>query len=202
MDDEQDLQAQVEELASTVEQLQSELDRRRPPLLPPPSTAELRRFTSEVAIPGLVLLLETNVRALKLLQRTLRLADERGNTSGSASARAADVGTTALARLEDALAQAGEALEGEAPNDEARELLARARDLRTDIESRLEQAEDDVRAREGANESTDEGARDPPGPEVDVEAELQSIKDQVDDDDGAGGDEDGDDSEDGDVSGN
>ena len=158
-----------------------------------------------MAIPGLVLLLETNVRALKLLQRTLRLADERGDATGSASARAADVGTTALARLEDALAQAGEALEGEAPNDEARELLARARDLRDDIESRLERAEDDARAREAESESGDDGLRDPPGPEVDVEAELQSIKVQVDDDDDSGGDDDGEDSdasEDGDVSGN
>lgn len=187
MDDgERDLQEQVEELASTVEQLQAELDRRprRPPLLPPPPTsAELRRFTSEVAIPGLVLLLETNVRALKLLQRTLRMADERGGTDAeSAATQAADVGATALARLEDALAQAQDALEGQPANDEASELLSRARDLRADIESRLEDrserppdAESEIPVEEA------DGPAEPPGPEVNVEAELQSIKDQVDD---------------------
>lgn len=201
MDDEdQDLRARIEELTATVERLQSELDsrrRRRPLLPPPPSTAELRRFTSDVAIPGLVLLLETNVRALKLLQRTLRMADDRTDESDGESAvtaRATDVGTSALARLEEALEQAQDALESQPSNDEARELLSRARDLRADLESRL-----DDRAPETPDGSDHEipvdeadAPAEPPGPEVDVEAELQSIKDQVDDDEDDG--QDGDDS--------
>src|SRR6056297_4364533 len=41
------------------------------------SGSQLSRFTSEVAIPGVILLLETNIRALQLLRRTIRLADGR-----------------------------------------------------------------------------------------------------------------------------
>lgn len=177
-----DLQAEIDELTATVERLQSELQRsrkrRRPLLPPPPSAAELRRFTSEVAIPGLILLLETNVRALKLLRRTLRLADD-GERTGShdVQGRAADLGTEALARLEDALAQAQDALEGQPPDGEARELLAEARDLRADIESQLQ-----ARGEEGATDSDPDDRTSAPGPEVDVEAELRSIKDQVEDD--------------------
>jgi hypothetical protein len=176
-----DLQTEIDELTATVERLQSELQRsrkrRRPLLPPPPSATELRRFTSEVAIPGLILLLETNVRALKLLRRTLRLADD-GEQTGShdVQGRAADLGTEALARLEDALAQAQDALEGQAPDGEARELLAEARDLRADIESQLQE-----RAEQSADPDSDDRTT-APGPEVDVEAELRSIKDQVGDD--------------------
>lgn len=172
-----DLEAQVAELATTLEELQRQIEpARRPPLVPPrPSMDELRRFSSEVAIPGLILLLETNVRALKLLQRTIRLTDDRrraGDQASAVSEQVSDLGVTALARLEDALADVQSALEGQPDDAEARDLLAEARALREDIEAQLR-----------ADGTDREEARR--GPEVDVEAELQSIKSQVEDDDSA-----------------
>lgn len=179
-DSDDDVQRQLSELTETLEQLQQELERprqrRRPLLPPPPSMTELRRFASEVAIPGLILVLETNVRTLKLLQRTLRLAEDGSRAGENASAvtrQASDLGATALARLEDALTDAQSALEGEPQDSEARKLLEDARDLRADIHAQLE-----------AGADTDGDETDDSGPQVDVEAELQSIKDQVDGDDG------------------
>ncbi|MFB6189289.1 MAG: hypothetical protein ABEI57_05350 [Halapricum sp.] len=170
-DERPSVEQQLRTLTETLERLQGELEReRRSPLAPrPPTFSELRRFTSEVAIPGLVLLLETNVRALKLLQRTLRMADERGESATAASERASEIGSIALARLDETLADVQSALAGEPTDSEARDLLEEARTLRADIEDRL--AEQD-------------GEPIETGPSVDVEAELQSIKDQVDDEDG------------------
>ncbi|MEF8882851.1 MAG: hypothetical protein V5A34_10060 [Halapricum sp.] len=168
-DEDPDVEQQVAELSRTVEQLRQELRReRRPSLAPrPPRLPELREFTSEVAIPGLVLLLETNVRALKLLQRTIRLADDREADRGtSVSERAEKVGSAALARLDDALGEVQSALESQPPDSEARDLLEDAQQLQAEIEQQLD-------ASEGRATDT--------GPSVDVEAELKSIKDQVDD---------------------
>jgi len=173
--DRRELAARIEELTETVEQLHQELHRprRRRRRLGPPSAEDLRRFTTEVAIPGTILLLETNVRVLKLLQRTLRAADDggaAGEGTRELARQAGDVGSTALARLEDALADVQTALEGEPTDSEAGELLAEARSLREDIQSQLD---------DGTAEP-----RDTDHPEVDVESELRSIKDQIEDDDG------------------
>lgn len=176
-EDPDDTEARLRELTERVEALQSELEqrRRRPPLLPPPpTTEELRRFSSEIAIPGLIFLLETNVRALKLLRKTLAVSEEGRRASERADAVRAEankVGTAALGRLEDALVEVQSALEGEPPDSEARDILEEARQLREDIQSQL--TESNSRQPEGGAE----------GPEVDVEAELQSIRDQVDDED-------------------
>jgi hypothetical protein len=172
--DREQLAARIEELTETVETLERELrrPRRGRRRLGPPRAEDLRRFTAEVAIPGTVLLLEANVRALKLLQRTLRAADDRdaaGEGTRELARQAGDVGSTALARLEDALADVQSALEGEPPDGEARELLAEARELRADVQSQLDGTPADDT---------------PDRPEVDVESELQSIKDQMEDDDG------------------
>jgi flagellar motility protein MotE (MotC chaperone) len=169
-DEDIDVEQQVAELTRTVEQLRRELRRERGPSLAPrpPRLPELREFTSEVAIPGLVLLLETNVRALKLLQRTMRLADDREADRGtSVSERAEQVGSAALTRLDDALGEVQSALESQPPDSEARDLLEDAQQLQAEIEQQLDASEERSTAT---------------GPSVDVEAELQSIKDQVDDD--------------------
>ena len=161
---------QLAELTDRLDRLQRELERsRRPPLVPrPPRADELRQFTTDLAIPGLILLLETNVRALKLLQRTLRTADASENASSTAADRASELGSAALARLDDALAEAQSALAAEPPDSEARELLEDARNLQGEIRDRLD--DDELDSLET-------------GPSVDVEAELQSIKDPVDGDD-------------------
>lgn len=163
------VEQQLAELTDRLDRLQRQLKReRRPPLVPrPPRADELRQFTSEIAIPGVILLLETNVRALKLLQRTLRMSQNGQNASNETAQRASKLGSAALARLDDALAEAQSALEGQPPDSEARELLDDAKQLQREVQDRLGDGEDEPIET---------------GPSVDVEAELQSIKDQVDDD--------------------
>ena len=161
---------QLAALTDRLDRLQRELERSRlPPLVPrPPRADELRQFTTDVAIPGIILLLETNVRALKLLQRTLRTAEASESRGTAAADRASELGAAALARLDDALAEAQSALAAEPPDSEARELLDDARTLQQEIQDRLTDEELDTLET---------------GPSVDVEAELRSIKDQVDSDD-------------------
>lgn len=155
------------ELTGSVEQLQDELTESRGPPRPP-TPRQLVRFTSEVTIPAIVLVLETNVRALRIVQRALRIAEGRDpGTSGSKTGeRAAELGRATLSRLDDALSDLGSALEGRPPDDEARELLEEVRQLQSEVDERLE------------SETTAE--RD--SVSIDVDAELQSLKDDVDDD--------------------
>ncbi len=180
----------VGDLAGTVEELQEELagSGSQGGLLTPRGLA---RFTSEVTIPAIILALETNVRALELLQRALRLAaGERlsvGGTGSEARERAEELGRETLARLDDALADLQEALAGRPPDDPARELLAEARTLRGEIDDRL--ATGGGQAAGDAEAGTDAPAER--GVDIDVESELQSIKDDV--RDGEDGDGDGDD---------
>jgi hypothetical protein len=201
---EPDLPDLVGELARTTEQLRDELEAETGGSMRPPKPGELVRFTSEVTIPAIVLLLETNVRALRLLQRTLRFAQGRAEqpetSRGQARKRAEDLGRETLGRLDSALVDLQEALSGRPADDDTRELLEEARDLRSQVESRLEAAagEMDGSPPEGAepmaedNDQPAEGTDLPIGGEdsagdgeevpVDVDAELQSIKDDVDDD--------------------
>ena len=161
-----DLSTLVGDLTRSVRELQSELESERGPPRPP-TPGELARFTSEVTIPAIILALETNIRALELLRRALRLADRREparpDTAG-ARERAEDLGRATLSRLDAVLADLQDALEGRPPDDEARDLLAEARDLREEIDDRLAQ---------GTTGSEGEPV------EVDVDAELQSLKDDV-----------------------
>jgi hypothetical protein len=170
------------DLARSLRDLQRELEARRDPQLPTPG--DLLRFTDEVAIPAAILLLETNVRALRLLQRAIRLADDRGgrpSDQGAVSDRAASLGRVTLERLDTALADVQGAIEGRPADDDARELLDEARDLRREIDDRLpERAEPPADATTDADADADEAVREVP---VDVEAELRSIRDEVDDDD-------------------
>jgi len=135
------------------------------------------RFTSEVTIPATILVLETNVRTLRLLQRTLRVAREAEEPSGSGpkSREAAALGQSVVDRLDEALGEAQSAIEN-AGSDDARELLAEARELNRQLESRLEAESDTERTAS-----------------VDVESELASIKDEYgradDDEDGTGHDD-------------
>jgi hypothetical protein len=154
------------ELTGAVEQLQGELEQSRGPPRPP-APRQLVRFTSEVTIPAIVLVLETNVRALRLVQRALRIAEGRDpGTSGSKTGdRAAELGRATLSRLDDALSDLGKALEGRPPDDEARELLDEVRDLQSEVDERL--GTENITQQDSVN--------------IDVDAELQSIKDDVDD---------------------
>lgn len=170
-----DLESLVAELTTTLRELQSEAREResRGPVRPP-TPRELLRFTDEVGIPAAILVLEANIRALELLRRTIRLAGgrpPRGSADSGATAtgeRVEELGRATLERVDGALADLQAAIEGRPEDGEARDLLRDARELRAEIDARLEEAPDG----------------DGGGTEVDVEAELDSIRDEVDREDG------------------
>lgn len=170
----------LSELTRSLEELQGELEPTdgRPR---PPTPRQLARFTSEVTIPAILLVLETNIRALRLVQRALRIADGRDPTARSTATRerAVELGQATLSRLDETLGDLQEALAGRPPDDEARQLLQRVRDIEAEIEAELE-----------ASGAADEASSsDRVG--IDVDAELQSLKDEMDtnSDDGDGDDD-------------
>lgn len=180
----EDLARLVGELVRSLRDLEREIgpagSRNRPPL---PTPRELRRFTSEIAIPGLVLILETNIRALRLLQRALEFGEGADRASAGADdlrERATAASEATLGRLDDALAELGRAIEGRPGNEEAAELLDEARVLRAEVRSRLADRRDPA-------EERPRGRADDDTTGIDVDAELESIKDEL----GASGTDDG-----------
>jgi hypothetical protein len=172
----EDLARLAADLARSLRDLQRELEPGERRRLRPPSPRELLRFTEEVAIPGAILILETNVRALRLLQRAIRLADpDRGITDTRDTAvrnRAVKLSQTTVQKLADVLADVQDAVEGRPTDDDAERVLQEARSLRDEIDDRL-----------AAEASPDEPDLDPDtAVPVDVDAELQSIKDDLDGD--------------------
>mgnify|MGYP000371509969 CR=1 FL=1 len=203
----EDLARLVGDLVRTLRELESELEPPEPGERPPlPTPRDLRRFTSEVAIPGLVLVLETNIRALRLLQRALRLADgadaAREETSRIQD-HARSVSESSLERLDDALVDIREAIEGRPDEAEAAELLDQARELRAEVQQRLRESRNEKGSGETGGKAVEEGeteAKDDdsaaetagdgtvesdPSP-VDVDAELRTIKSELEDTDGPG----------------
>lgn len=173
-DPDDDISTLLSELVRTLQDLQREVEPRTESGRPrPPTPAELVRFTSDVTIPAAILVLKTNIEALKLLRRALRLAEGRPATdSGTVQERATELSRATLARLDDALSDLQGAVEGRPPDAEARELLTEARQLRESLAEQL-----------ARSESLDGGDFDAESTEVpvDVDAELQSIKDDIDD---------------------
>jgi hypothetical protein len=143
---------------------------------------QLSQFTSEVAIPSVILILETNIRALKLLRRTLRLAEGREpETSRSRAAeevrgRAEQLGTEALSRLDETLATVQSSLADEGADEDVRRLLDEARQLQGQISKQLDGQERDSEQTEPS--TTEDG--DPVA--IDVDTELQTLKDNLEDD--------------------
>jgi hypothetical protein len=204
-DGSEDLAAQVAELRETLDELQGTVGSGRPG---PPRPGELVRFTESYTIPTLIAMLETSIRALELLGATLRLVDGRGlesdrrrTRSDAASARVESVGRATVDRVDAALSELTAALEGEPPEGEARDLLAEARALRDEVDERVRDGRLGERTRDGSGDSQPTGTgetdghtipvtpegRDPdrvsatedPADEVDVDAELESIRDEV-----------------------
>jgi len=176
-DTEEDVTTLLTELVRTLKDLQTEVEPRTERGRPrPPTPEELLRFTSDVTIPAAILVLKTNIEALKLLRRALRLAEGRPATTasgGGVQERATQLSRATLARLDDALSDLQGAVEGRPPDAEARELLTEARQLRESLAEQL--AEND--AIDGDDFDAVEGTEVP----VDVDAELRSIKDDIDD---------------------
>ncbi|PSP83222.1 hypothetical protein BRC83_07575 [Halobacteriales archaeon QS_1_68_17] len=197
-DREADLARLAGELARALGELQRELEPRGPGGLPrPPTPRELLRFTDRVAIPAVILLLETNIRALRLLQRAIRLSEGRDDTRGEVQRRAEAVSAATLERLDGTLSDLQAALEGQPTDDRARSLLAEARALRAEIDGEIRSAgREESEAKDGgadpSGDDTDADTAAVDGDEVDVESELRSIKSELDGD----GDGDGDDRDD------
>jgi hypothetical protein len=166
-----DLEERLDELEEVLGELRADLraserDRRGPPR--PPSLSELVRFTEQYTIPTVIALLETTIKSLELLRGTLRLADPgRSVAEGAEGAgdRLADVRDGATAGLARSLSELRTALsEADLPEDAAsRSIIADARDLTAEIESRIEESRreaDAARGRRGADGTRDGGARD------------------------------------------
>ncbi|WP_434521431.1 DUF7547 family protein [Halorubrum sp. AS12] len=174
-----DLEERLDELEDVLSELRSDLreterDRRGPPR--PPRLSELVRFTEQYTIPTLIALLETTIKSLELLQGTLRLADpERSVAEGAEGAgdRLADVRDGASAGLSRSLSELRTALsEADLPEEAAsRSIIADARDLTAEIESRIDEgrreadaARDRRLGRDGDRDrDRDEGDRDRDG---------------------------------------
>ncbi|OAQ53726.1 hypothetical protein HTG_05550 [Natrinema mahii] len=218
-DHEDELVDAVRELTRTIDALRAELEESGPrrPRLRPPTPRELLRATDEVAIPAALAVLETSVRALEAFQRGLRVVrterDVREQTSAAAAStgeRADRLRETTLSSLDTVLSELQRAAStGQLPaDDEARDLLAEARDLRDDVDSRLRAAaETDPEAADrdrsdGAggvtidieegplDDASPDGADGEPDPAVDVDAELETLRDQYGEDDSSDGDAD------------
>ena len=172
-DDRDDLEDRLSRLETTLEELRAavaaddRVDAGRRAVGPAATTA--RRLTERVAVPAAVAALEANVRLLTYLQERLRAYEAREPGGEGVGAVALDRIDGVLADLEAAIADA------DLPADaEARRLLQRARDLN-----------DEVRERAATRDGEPAGASDD-GPtviEIDVEEELDAIRDEVADED-------------------
>ncbi|WP_058995842.1 hypothetical protein [Haloarcula sp. CBA1127] len=176
MSSDDDLTALITDLVTTLQELETEVEPTTDSGLPrPPTPGELLRFTSDVTIPAVILVLKSNIEALKLLRRALRMAEGRPTSTGSASGevrqRASDLSRATLSRLDGALTDLQQAVEGTPEDEEARELIQEAQQLRGQIRDRLA---DETEVGEGVDPDQ---VTDVP---VDVDAELRSIKDDID----------------------
>jgi len=176
MSSDDDLTALITDLVTTLQELETEVEPTTDSGLPRlPTPGELLRFTSDVTIPAVILILKSNIEALKLLRRALRMADGRPTSTGSASdevrRRASDLSRATLSRLDGALTDLQQAVEGTPEDEEARELIQEAQQLRDQIRDQL------------ADETGERGDSEPAqvtDVPVDVDAELRSIKDDID----------------------
>ena len=211
-DDRQELADLAADLESVLRDLRTEIepngrrgalgsDRRRGPLgFPrPPEPRRVLRFADEVAIPATIAVLEANVKLLQALQRGIRMTESgrRVKEEGSAVGdRAADVSRSTLDRLGSTLEdlQDATARGGTPESGPARELIEEARRLRDEIDQRLREAQgtttlEDFQERGGKDDRDEPGDADPEADSgasevhVDVDAELDSLREQYADED-------------------
>lgn len=201
------LESRIVELEETLEALRAELhDSRRGPFgLPrPPAPGELLRFTERHAIPTAIAVLEAQVEALKLLQGGLRLADpERAVREESTKTRdrAERAGRAVIDRLDSTLADLQTEIEEGTlpPGGEARDVVEQARDLTGEIDAELrggrsagrrggdgEAATEEHAEASGSDSGASTGGADAASDsedvvQIDVEGELRSIKEELDD---------------------
>ncbi|AHF99293.1 hypothetical protein HALLA_10915 [Halostagnicola larsenii XH-48] len=203
-DRDEDLAEAVRELSETIDELRAELEprRRRSPLRPP-TPRELLRVADEFAIPAALTVLKANVRALEAFQRGIKLVqterDARDRTKTAAKStekRAKKLRKTTVSQLDTVLEELQRGVsEGSVPADErVAGLLAEARNLRDDVDRRLQEVAEQTEANEAQSIEIDgedtesDGAGDvnvdaADESNVDVDAELETLKDQFTDDD-------------------
>lgn len=152
------------------------------PRFRPPTPGELLQLTREYAIPAAIATLEAQIKALELLREVLGSV-QAGNRArvgtAEASDRVADVGRATLKGVERALDRLErEMAAGGLPDDpEARDLLGEARELRDEIDTRLARmGDEDMESLDEVVEPAEAGE----SVQIDVESELETIKDQVD----------------------
>lgn len=205
-DEREELAALAGDLETVLRDLREEIepDRQRGPFgLPrPPEPSQVLQFADEVAIPATIAVLEANVKLLQALQRAIRMTEggrqirEEGTAMGE---RAADASRTTLDRLGSTLDDLQDVTAGGGTaNGSASELIDEARRLRDEINARLREAQgttlDDFQE-PGDQSEGDPTRNEPEGPDpeadasdeevhVDVEAELDSLKEQYDEDEG------------------
>lgn len=189
---ETDVTRLLRDLTRELQKLQREVDRERRTRS---TRRQLSRFTSEVAIPGLILLLETNIRALKLLRRTIRLAEGREpepargrRTADEMRNRAEQLGQATLSRLDESLAEIQSTVEQRDGDEEIEQMLSEARQLQQQIRNQLGSTKsisdgDEPGDREGIGLDT-EGTDDEIT--LDVDAELRTLKESLEDDEPPG----------------
>lgn len=201
-----DIDPLLDELQETLTALRTELDdggddgrasRRRPRASSPPRPprpGEFLRFTEEYTIPTVVSLLEATIQSLELLAGLIRLLDPDRSRSAAdsvgrrATKEATRGATAALSELRRALSEVDLPPEGE-----ARDIVADARELSAELERRIEAGEtrthDDSPVSIDVRESSDQETGEETDPHVDVESELDSIRESVrkERDDGANG---------------
>lgn len=180
---EPDLTRLLRDLTRELQTLQREIENRDRGSVS--TRRQLTRFTSEVAIPGLILILETNIRALKLLRRAIRLAegrDPRENRSDTAARelrdRAERLGTATLSRLDETLAEVQTSLE-DGGDAEVQAMVAEARDLQQEIRDRIEQAGPEERSSAGTEEVEGDDVVADDHVTIDVDSELRTLKDDI-----------------------
>lgn len=212
-----DLDALLAELSGTLDELRGALAERpsdadrersrshrrqsadRPGVPRPPDPRAVLRFTERHTIPTLIAFLEANVRALESLQGLLRLIDGADSDPVDRS-RFERAGERTVDRLDRLLDDLQGAVEGEPPDAAARDLLAEARALNSEIDDRVagrtrerERGERKERDERDTRRRGDEGVRidvadadraDADSDDgVDVDAELDSLRRQLRDED-------------------
>lgn len=199
----EDLRRTLDDLEAAVDRDEGERERRQPPgrgEREPPRGRDIVRFTESYTIPTVISVLETTIQSLELLRGVLRLADpdsdsrERRRTSSSR----ASIDRRMVDGTERALEDLRRALTGEeVPSDPvAGEVLGEARALTSEIESLLREQRTSTAPRseragvvipvdDGEGDGDETASESEDGDEgdetvsIDIDAELASIRDEV-----------------------
>jgi hypothetical protein len=183
-----DLERTLTDLREAVdEDVRGELRPRRRP----PTPGEILRFTEEYTLPTAIALLEATVQSLELLRAVLRLVGP-GSTADDVRDRLRARRGPETDALRDALADLRDALTGaDLPEDSAAgSILVDARELTAEIDSRLDEAtadrrrDDERRERESTRRGVAIDVEEETDDAVDVESELASIKESVEEENG------------------